>query len=125
MVPIGTVPSPSLDDVLRIMAIIDLLSEIDRGSVVKAGLGWNFALRPCVAPVARLASGLLYLLLDVATHGLLVLVALAIVIPPVPEASFRGTTDLRSITVVLRPQEHVPSGRYWKLPVELHERVLG
>jgi hypothetical protein len=87
VVPVRTVSSPCLNDAPRIMAIVDLLPKIDRGSVVKASLGWSFALRPCVASVGRLASGFLYLLLDVATRRLLALVALAIVIPLVPEAS--------------------------------------
>jgi hypothetical protein len=45
----------------------------------------------------------LYLLLDVATRGLLALVALAIVVPPVPENSSRGAANLRSVTMVLKP----------------------
>jgi hypothetical protein len=82
-------------------AIIDLLPKINHGSVVKAGLGWSFALRPCIAPFARWASGLLYFLFDVAKRGLRALVALAIVIPPVPRASSRGVTNLRSVTMAL------------------------
>jgi hypothetical protein len=39
VVPIGTVPSPFLNDAPRVVATIDLLLEIDRGSVVKAHLG--------------------------------------------------------------------------------------
>jgi hypothetical protein len=97
VVPVGAVPSSCLDDAPH------LLPKINHGSVVKAGLGWSFALRPCVAPVARWASGLLYLLLDVATRGLLALVALAIVVPPVPENSSRGAANLRSVTMVLKP----------------------
>jgi hypothetical protein len=84
MVPVGTVSSPCLDDAPRVAAIINLLPKINRGSVVKAGLRWSFVLRPCVTPAARWASGLLYLLFNVATRGLLALVALAIVDPPVP-----------------------------------------
>jgi hypothetical protein len=107
------------------VAIIDLLPKINIGSVVKASLGWSFALSPCVGPVARWASGLLYLLLDVATHRLLALVALAIVIPPVPEASSKGAANLRRVTMALRPRGHGPSGRHWMLPIELHEHALG
>jgi hypothetical protein len=102
VVSVGTVPSPCLDDASRSTAIIDLLPKINRGSVMKAGLMWSFNLRPCIAPVARWASGLLYLLFDVATRGLLALVALAIVVPPVPGASSRGATNMRSVTMALR-----------------------
>jgi hypothetical protein len=84
MVPVVTVPSSCLNETPRVAAIIDLLPKINRGSMVKAGLGWRFDLRPCVAPVARCASGLLYLLLNVATRGLRALDAVAIVVPPVP-----------------------------------------
>jgi hypothetical protein len=56
VVPVGTVPSPCLDDAPCITAIIDLLPKINRGSVLEAGLGWSFALRPCIPPVARWAS---------------------------------------------------------------------
>jgi hypothetical protein len=62
---------------------------------------------------------LLHLLFDIATHGLLalaismadwiVLVALAIVVPPISETSSRGATNLRKVTMALRSQEHVPS----------------
>jgi hypothetical protein len=107
------------------VAIIDLLSKINRGSVVEAGLRWSFALRPCVAPVARWASGLLYLLFDVATRGLLALDALAIIVPPVLGASSRGAANLHSVTMVLRSRGHVPSGGHWMLPIELYEHALG
>jgi hypothetical protein len=120
-----TVPSPCLNDEPRVAAIIDLLPKIDRGSVVMAGLGWSLDLRPCVMLVARLASGLLYFLFDVATRGMVAPVVLAIVVPPVPGASFEAAADLRSDTMALRPRRHVPSGRHWMLPIELHERVLG
>jgi hypothetical protein len=93
VVPVGMVPLPCLNDAPRVAAIIDLLPEIDRGSVVKAGLGWSLALRPCVMLVARLASRLLYFLFGVATCGLVALVALATVVPPVPGASFGDATD--------------------------------
>jgi hypothetical protein len=39
MVPISMVPSPCLNDAPRVAAIIGLLPEINRGSIVKAGLG--------------------------------------------------------------------------------------
>jgi hypothetical protein len=61
-----------------------------RGSVVKAGLGWSLALRPCIMLVARLASRLLYFLFSVATHGLVALAALATVVPLVLGASSGG-----------------------------------
>jgi hypothetical protein len=125
VVPVGMVPSPCLNDAPRDAAIIDLLPKIDRGSIVKAGLRWSLDLRPCVTLVARLASELLYFLFDVATRGLVAHVALAVVDPSVPGASSGGAVDLHSITMALRPQRHVPSGRHWMLPIELHERVLG
>jgi hypothetical protein len=115
---VGMIPSPCLDDAPRVTAIVDLLPKINRGSVLKAGLGWSIALRPCIAPVARWASGLLHLMFNVATSGLLalgiamadwiVLVALAIVIPPISGASSRGTTNLHKVTMALRSREHVP-----------------
>jgi hypothetical protein len=111
VVPVGTVSSSCLDDAPRVTAIIDLLLKINRRSVVEAGLRWSFSLRPCVAPVARWVSGLLYLLFDVATRGLLALVALAIVVPPVPWASSRGAANLCSVTMALRSRGHIPSGR--------------
>jgi hypothetical protein len=123
VVPVGAVPSSCLDDAPRVAAIIDLLPKIDRGSIVKAGLRWSFTLRPCVAPVSRWVSGLLYLLLNVATRRLLALVALAIVVPPVPEASSRDAANLHSVTMAFRPRGHVSSGRNWMLPIELHERA--
>jgi hypothetical protein len=45
VVPVRMVPSPCLDDAPRVTAIIDLLPQIDRGSVLEAGLGCSFALR--------------------------------------------------------------------------------
>jgi hypothetical protein len=53
------------------------------------------------------------------------LVALAIIIPPIPMASSGGATDQRGITMVLSPRELIPGGRHWMLPIELHEHVLG
>jgi hypothetical protein len=112
VVSIGTLPSPCLDDAPRVAAIIDLLPKINHGSILEGGLGWSFTFRPCIAPVARWASGLLHLLFDIATCGLLalgiamadwiVLVALAIVVPPRSAASSRGATNLRSVTMALR-----------------------
>jgi hypothetical protein len=65
------------------------------------------------------APQFLHLLFNVATCGLLalafavadwiVLVALAIVVPPRCETSFRGATNLRRVTMVLRSRGHVPS----------------
>jgi hypothetical protein len=62
---------------------------------------------------------LLHLLVDVTTRGLLalaiamanwiVLVARAIVVPPIFETSSRGATNLRRVTMVLRSQEHILS----------------
>jgi hypothetical protein len=79
---------------------------------MKSIFWWSFALTPCVAQVLRWASGLFYLLLNVATCGLLALVALAIVVPLVPGASSKGAADLRGVTMTLRPRGHVPSGRH-------------
>jgi hypothetical protein len=104
MISLGTVPSSCLNDALRVAAVIDLLPEIDRGSIVKAGLGWSLAVRPCAMLVVRLASRLLYFLFRVATRGLVVIIALATVVPPVPEASSEGATDQCSVTMALRPR---------------------
>jgi hypothetical protein len=70
-------------------------------------------------PAAGWVHWLLHLLFDVATCGLLalaiavadwiVLVALAIIVPPISETSSRGATNLRRVTMVLRSQERVPS----------------
>jgi hypothetical protein len=102
------------------MAFVDLLPEVDRGSVVKVGLGWILALMPTLV-----ARGLLYFLFIVATRGRVALVALAVVVPPTPVASYEGATDQRSITMALRPRGLISSGRHWMLPIELHERELG
>jgi hypothetical protein len=96
------VPSPCLNDAPRVTDVIDLLPEIDRGSIMKAGLEWSLALRPCATLVVRLVSGLLYFLFGVGTRGLVALVALATVIPLVPGASSRGATDQCSVTITLR-----------------------
>jgi hypothetical protein len=92
---------------------------------VEAGLGWSFALTPCIAPVARWVSGLLHLLFGVATRGLLALVTLVIIVPQIFRASSKGATNLRSVTMALRSREHVPSVGHWVLPIKLHERALG
>jgi hypothetical protein len=54
---------------------------------------------PCPTLVAR---RLLYFLFVVTTHGWVALVALVVVVPPTPVASFGGATHQRSITMVLR-----------------------
>jgi hypothetical protein len=71
--------------------------------------------------VVRLASRLFFFLFPVATRGRVTLVALAAVIPPVPEASSGGATDKHSFAMALRPRGQIPSGRHWMLLVELHE----
>jgi hypothetical protein len=71
------------------------------------------------------ASGLLYFLFIIATRGWVALIVLAVIVPPTPLASSRGATDQRSIAMLLRPRELIPSGRHWMLPIELHERALG
>jgi hypothetical protein len=75
--------------------------------------------------VARLASRLLYFLFGIASCGLVALVALMAVFPLVLGASFGGATDQCSVTMALRPQGQVPSGRHWMLPIELREHALG
>jgi hypothetical protein len=92
---------------------------------MKASLEGSLALRPCTMLVARLASRLLYFLFIVATRGRVALVALATVVPPVPEASSGGATDQRSFAMALRPRGQIPSRRQWMLPVELHECAVG
>jgi hypothetical protein len=91
------------------MAFVDLLPEVDRASVVKVSLEWILALMPCPMLVA---SGLLYFLFIVATHGQVALIALAVVIPPTPRASSGGATDQHGITMALRPRGLIPSGRH-------------
>jgi hypothetical protein len=73
----------------------------------------------------EVGSGLLYFLFDIAMRGLVALIALAVVISSISEASSRGVTDLRSVTMALRPRGQVPSGRRRMLLIELHERALG
>jgi hypothetical protein len=70
-------------------------------------------------PAAGWAHQLLHLLFNVATCGLLalaiavadwiVLVALAIVVPPRSKTSSRGVTNLRRVTMALKSRERVPS----------------
>jgi hypothetical protein len=70
-------------------------------------------------PAAGWALRLLHLLFNVAMRRLLalaiavadwiVLVALAIVVPPRSETSSSGATDLRRVTMALRSRERVPS----------------
>jgi hypothetical protein len=120
-----TVPSPCFDNTPRIATVIGLLPEIYRRSVVKAGLEWSLALRPCAMLVARLVSRLFYFLFGFAIHELMALVALPTVSPPVPRASSGGATDQCSVTMALRPRRQVPSGRHWMLLIELHEHTLG
>jgi hypothetical protein len=81
------------------MAFIDLLPEVDRGGIVKVGLEWILALMPCALLVA---SGLLYFLFIVDTCGRVALLALVVVVPPAPMASFGGATDQCGITMVLK-----------------------
>jgi hypothetical protein len=40
MTPAGRVPSPRFNNKPRVMAFINLLPEVDRGSVMKVGLEW-------------------------------------------------------------------------------------
>jgi hypothetical protein len=122
MVPAGMVPSPRFNNKPHVAAFVDLLPEVDRGSVMEVGLEWILALMCCTMLVV---SGLLYFLFIGAKRGRVALVALAVVIPLAPGASSGGATDQRGITMALRPRGLIPSGRHWKLPIELHERVLG
>jgi hypothetical protein len=64
----------------------------------------------------------LYFLFIVATHGGVALVALVVVVPPAPGASYVGATDQCDFAMVLRPQGLILSGRM--LPIELHKRAL-
>jgi hypothetical protein len=89
---------------------------------MEVGLDWILVVMPCHMLVA---SRLLYFLFIVATCGRVARVALAVVVPPAPGPSSRGMTNQRGITMVLKPQGLIPSGRHWMLPVELHERALG
>jgi hypothetical protein len=100
LMPAGTVPSPRFNDKPRVMAFIDLLPEVDRGSVVVVGLDWILAVMSCPTLVVR---GLLYFLFVVATRGRVALIALAVVVRPTPMASSGGETGQRGITMVLRP----------------------
>jgi hypothetical protein len=113
VVPADTVPSPRFNDKTRITAFIDLLPEVDRGSVVEVGLDWILDVMPCPTLIAR---GLLYFLFIVATRGWVALVALAVVVPPTPVASSGGATDQRGVTMGLRPRGLISSGSHWMLP---------
>jgi hypothetical protein len=93
VVLVGTVPAPCFDNTPCVKAVIDLLPKVDRGGVVKAGLEWSLAFRPCTMMVARLASRLLYFLFLIATRGRVALVVLAAFVAPVPGASSEGATD--------------------------------
>jgi hypothetical protein len=88
--PAGTVPSTCFDNTPCVVAFIDLLPEVNRGSIVKADLEWSLALMPCTMMVA---SRLLYFLFIVATCGRVTLVAPAVVVPPAPGDSSRGAAD--------------------------------
>jgi hypothetical protein len=107
VVLVGTVPSPCFGNTLRVVIIIDLLPEVDRGSIVKASLEWSFALRPCTMLVARLTSRLLYFLFIVAMRRRVTLVVLAAIVPPVTEASSGGVTDQRGFAMALRPRGQI------------------
>jgi hypothetical protein len=111
------VPSPCFNNTLCVTAFVDLLPDVDHGSVVKAGLKWILALMPCTMLVV---SGLLLFFFIVAMRGRVTLVALVVVVPPAPGASSEGVTDQHSFTMALRPQGWIPSGRHWMLPIELH-----
>jgi hypothetical protein len=122
MVPAGMVPSPRFNNKPRVAALVDLLPEVDRGSIMEVGLDWVLAVVLCPMLVAR---GLLYFLFIVATRGQGALIVLAVVVPLTPMAFSRGVTDQHGITMVLRSQELIPHGGHWMLPIELHERALG
>jgi hypothetical protein len=72
------------------MAFVDILPEVDRGSIMEVGLKWILAMMPCPMLVA---SGLFNFLFIVATRGQVALIALAVVVPPVLGASSKGATD--------------------------------
>jgi hypothetical protein len=55
------------------------------------------------------ASGLLYFLFIVATRGWVALIALAVIIPPAPRASFGGAIDQYGFTMALRPRGRILS----------------
>jgi hypothetical protein len=96
----GTGPSCCFNNTPHIAAVIDLLPEVDRGSVMKAGFEWSLALRPWTTLVA---SRLLYFLFIIATRGQVALVALAAVVRPAPRASSSGAADQRGFAMALRP----------------------
>jgi hypothetical protein len=82
------------------VAFIDLLPEVDRGSIMKARLEWILALMPCTMLVV---SGLLYFLFIVAAHGKVALIAPAVVVPLALGASSGGATNQCSFTMALKP----------------------
>jgi hypothetical protein len=112
MISIGSVPSPCLNDAPWVAIVVELLPQINHRSILMAGLGWSIALRPCIMSVVGWVHWLLHLLFDVATCGLLalgiamadriVLVVLAIVVPPKSETSSRGATNLHRVNMALR-----------------------
>jgi hypothetical protein len=75
------VPSPCFNNKLCIVALVDFLPEVDRGSIMEVSLNWILAVVLCPALVAR---GLLYFLFIVATGGRVALIVLAVFIPRLP-----------------------------------------
>jgi hypothetical protein len=112
VVLVGTGPSPCFDNMPRVAAVIDLLPEVDCGSVMKAGLEWSLVLKPYTMLVVKLASRLLYFLFIVAMHGRVALFALAAVIPLASGASSGGAADQCGFSLALRPRGRIPSGRH-------------
>jgi hypothetical protein len=119
VISVRSVPSSCLNDAPRVATVVDLLPCINHRGILKAGLRWSFALRPCIVPVVGWVHWLLHLLFNVATHGLLalgiavadwiVLVALVIVVSSISVTSSRGATNIRRVTMALRSRERVPS----------------
>jgi hypothetical protein len=90
VVPAGVVPSPHFNNKPRVMALVNFLPEVNRGSIMEVGHDWILDMGPCPTLVLR---GLLYFLFIVATRGGVALIALVIVVPPTPVASSKGATD--------------------------------
>jgi hypothetical protein len=105
-----------------IIAIIDLLPEVDRESVVKASLEWSLALRPCATLVV---SKLLYILFIVATRGWVALVVLAAVVPLAPGASFGGAAGQCGFSMALRPRGRILSRILQPLYLRVGWKSLG
>jgi hypothetical protein len=82
--------SPRFNNKPRVAALVDVLPEVYRGSIIEVGLDWILTVVPCSTLVSR---GLLYFLFIVATRGRVALIALAIVVPPTPVASSGAATD--------------------------------